>query len=60
MSDACKKLLASGPEVRGRPQSYVQSHQLDLDSYVNVVQAIKLRVSLRMYFALSFSNEWYY
>lgn len=46
VSNACKRLIASGPEVRGRPQSYNQSAQLDLDSYVNLVQAIKLRVSI--------------
>ena len=45
MTNACNKLIATGPEVRARPLQYVNAPQIELDSYVTLTQAVRMRVS---------------
>ena len=44
MTDACDKLKQTGPEIRSRPLQYVQMAQIDLDSYIHLTQAVRMRV----------------
>ena len=44
VTDAAQKLKATGPEIRSRPMQYVSTSQLELDSYLQLTQAVKLRV----------------
>ena len=44
VTNACNKLIATGPEVRARPLQYVSTSQIELDSYVNLTQAVRMRV----------------
>ena len=45
VTGACNKLLAAGPIIRGRPLQYVDSPQLELDSFSIFTVAITMRVS---------------
>lgn len=45
VTDACLQVKAMGTELRARPQLYAGTPQLELDSYVTLTHAVKLRVS---------------
>ena len=45
VTDACEKVKGMGPDLRARPQLYASTPQLELDSYVTLTHAVKLRVS---------------
>ena len=45
VTGACNKLLATGPIIRGRPLQYVDSPQLELDSFSIFTVAITMRES---------------
>ena len=44
MTDAAQQLKATGAEIRSRPLQYMSTSQLELDSYLQLTQAVKLRV----------------
>ena len=44
VTDACDKLKQTGPEIRARPWQYTNTPQLDLDSYIQLTQAVRMRV----------------
>jgi len=44
VTDACLHVKASGTEIRARPQLYSSSPQLELDSFVTLTEAVRLRV----------------
>lgn len=46
VTDSCLKLKAMGPELRARPQLYASCPQLELDSYVNLTRAVRLRATM--------------
>ena len=46
MTNACNKLVLTGPEVRARPLQYTNTPQIELDSYVTLTQAVRMRVCL--------------
>ena len=46
VTNACNKLIATGPEIRARPLQYVNMSQIDLDSYVTLTQAVRMRVGV--------------
>ena len=45
VTNACNKLISTGPEVRARPLQYTNTPQIELDSYVTLTQAVRMRVS---------------
>ena len=44
MTHAAEKLKETGPEIRARPLQYISTSQLELDSYLQLTQAVRLRV----------------
>lgn len=46
VTNACNKLIATGPEIRARPLQYVNMSQIDLDSYVTLTQAVRMRATM--------------
>ena len=49
VTHACDALKDTGPEIRARPMQYRQTPQLDLDSLVNFISSLELRVRSRMH-----------
>lgn len=46
VTDTCEKLKATGPEIRARPLQYINTPQIELDSYITFLRAVRLRVSV--------------
>ncbi len=44
VTDAADKLKDTGPLLRARPLQYMNTPQLELDSYITLTQAVRLRV----------------
>ncbi len=45
MSHAAQELKGTGVEIRARPLQYSKTPQIELDSFVGLTNAVKLRVS---------------
>ena len=45
VTSEAQKLISTGPQIRSRPLQYVKSPQIELDSFVGLTQAVRLRVS---------------
>ena len=48
VTNACNSLIATGPEIRARPLQYVNTSQIDLDSYVTLTQSVRMRVGVAL------------
>ena len=44
VTNAAERLKDTGPEIRARPLQYMNTPQLELDSYIQLTQAARLRV----------------
>ena len=49
MTHAAELLKETGPAIRARPMQYIDTSQLELDSYLQLTQAVRLRVSRLLY-----------
>jgi len=46
VTDTCEKLKATGPEIRARPLQYINTPQIELDSYITFLRAVRLRATM--------------
>ena len=49
MTHAAELLKETGPAIRARPMQYINTSQQDLDSYLQLTQAVRLRVGREEY-----------